>query len=892
MEKDYGDNDGIARYTGHVKNCLRDGQGTYKFAHGGNDFFVYDGPWSKGVRQGQQGTFSVTGFSEYSGNFSNGEITGQGRRVWADGRLYEGEFLKGEMHGKGRWTSSTGSESYEGEFRDNKRHGFGILQTYSGLYKGEFANNQFHGPGVYLFSRCCLIKSMFRNNLTNGPTFIKWLKHGTLECSMVDGYAEGKGYFFAEDESFDFEGSWEEGFPSYSLIAKYSWCDIEKAVAAPQLDAKGKPVPSKAKGPEGGIPQIIAGSSIGKIIVKTSCTSISEAIPPVPVQTKGKPPSKGDDLAKPTLPEPDMFSVPCERLRKMYLTIRKLKQITAEAVDDNLEEPVNFWLRNKSLSEFGSDRFRFPPSATLFIDGECAGYGSSVSSAPILAAENCHISEVSPAASVLVASASLPDEMAALKVGKGICLNYSLPLHELNQAYEAVTYVVDFKIDVYTLASTFRSALMQSRIIGQNATMGRSQGRTASSQSAGGKRGNSHRVSSGASASANYKQFMDFTVLSLSRSYNGVELLGSKLVLALVIPDNNLKKMAKKIAKLSKEAVVDDGPTPSGGLATSASGPSLDNSNTNSKVSLAEATANAIGGDLVDIDWTDCVWELRSVSTAAAQGGLSPSHSVGGLGHGVIAEDLGEDQDHASVSTDADNYNNSSCGSVGSRNVSHPQQSVNRTHTTVVARWRENAFSCGQWHSLALNFRSGLEQGMLEQLDDEMGGITPVVSLMIDGSGRIRVPMEPSNAGGNHVRPFSVPSSAPSNLPATVEGGTCISSVSPVVSTNGSSSVPGSPARITAVVPSDITDGILLAWLPENPVHATEAAEPNQEIRLDDKLDSVPDATQPHVSSATALEIKDSTEARDARSNDFTVVVRVGGDNFVGFVKCIAACSA
>jgi hypothetical protein len=928
--------DKVARYTGKVKNCLRDGMGTYKFSHGGNDCFQYEGTWTKGVRQGHDGHFTVSGYSQYTGDFANGEITGVGRRTWADGRVYEGEFLNGEMCGNGKWSNHSGSERYEGQFKDNKRHGFGTLQSKSDIYRGEFSKNQFHGPGVYLYSRQCIIKSVFKNNLMNGPTLIKWLKHGTLEVGMVEGYAEGKGYFVAEDDSFDYEGAWEAGYPSYPLIAKYIWSDIEKPAVVPQLDAKGKPIQPKqpAKGNEPGGPSAIVapGSAVGKVIIKTNTVPppVAPAAPAAAV--KGKPPAKGEELAKPALPEPDTFAVPCERSRRVTVTVRKIKQALPELSDEHLDKPIHLWLRNKYLSEFGSERFRFPPSCTLFIDGDCAGYGSSRSSAPTLLLENAQLNDISPLASspaTIVPASAQADEMSALKISKGICLHYKMPVHELSRSHESMTFVVDFKIDVNTLATTFRSAL-QTQIPrlgmggGAKSQQQQSQGgmRAASSSAAAGKRAGSHRNTSSAASTTNagFKQFVELNVLTLSRCFDGAELVGAKLVLVLIVPDNNLKKMAKKIAKLNKEASSNaeeantENSTPrtpgapgmspmgramSNNLMTGASSSALldAGSNTNSKVSLADAIANAIGGDLVDIDWTECTWELRLITTNPSPTADGHKDDINNLNQGSASSVPADAGDH--TSTSGNNSVSSIMGALADKAHRHAAHAPHHpphvhTHTTVCGRWRENAFSCAQWHSVALTLRSNHgSQDSFGEFEGFGAANNAIISLIVDGSGRIRVPVEHCNSPSNiSMRPHS----QASNTADSADVGA--------------------------------NDGVLLAWLPENPVviqhqqdqlklkilqqrqleqellrqQLQEQAASNNEAtdiqaavvdQLAASSEDVP-AELPVVESDKAEAQAEPTNEADAiviPKYEFSMIVRIGGEHFVGFIKCVATCS-
>ena len=89
----------MGRYSGQLTNVsngpsIRHGQGTYAYdlyKSGGNDkdgdevktdvepFYKYEGSWVNGVKDGK-GTFTLRDHSVYTGDFLNGEITGQGRR--------------------------------------------------------------------------------------------------------------------------------------------------------------------------------------------------------------------------------------------------------------------------------------------------------------------------------------------------------------------------------------------------------------------------------------------------------------------------------------------------------------------------------------------------------------------------------------------------------------------------------------------------------------------------------------------------------------------------------------------------------------------------------------------------------------------------------------------
>jgi hypothetical protein len=69
--------------------------------------------------------------SRYEGQFSDGEITGAGERVYADGNVYRGEFQLGERHGLGEmeYHAPRAKEVwYKGNWCMNVRQGQGTLQ--------------------------------------------------------------------------------------------------------------------------------------------------------------------------------------------------------------------------------------------------------------------------------------------------------------------------------------------------------------------------------------------------------------------------------------------------------------------------------------------------------------------------------------------------------------------------------------------------------------------------------------------------------------------------------------------------------------------------------------------------------------------------------------------
>ncbi|XP_041626538.1 MORN repeat-containing protein 1 isoform X3 [Vulpes lagopus] len=90
--------------------------------------------------------------SYYEGEFVDGEITGEGCRLWASsGNTYSGQFVLGEPQGHGIMKYKAGGH-YEGELSHGAREGHGHLVDPDGqAYWGSFHDNKRHGQGHMVF---------------------------------------------------------------------------------------------------------------------------------------------------------------------------------------------------------------------------------------------------------------------------------------------------------------------------------------------------------------------------------------------------------------------------------------------------------------------------------------------------------------------------------------------------------------------------------------------------------------------------------------------------------------------------------------------------------------------------------------------------------------------
>ena len=88
----------------------------------------------------------------YEGEFKNGERNGYGKMEYKKEGLYNGEFKNGERSGHGKM--EYGNRTYEGEWENDMKHGLGkmIYKPSGASYTGNFKNDMFDGEGIYKFS--------------------------------------------------------------------------------------------------------------------------------------------------------------------------------------------------------------------------------------------------------------------------------------------------------------------------------------------------------------------------------------------------------------------------------------------------------------------------------------------------------------------------------------------------------------------------------------------------------------------------------------------------------------------------------------------------------------------------------------------------------------------
>jgi hypothetical protein len=104
----------------------------------------------------------------YEGDFWDNKAHGFGRIVWATGNTYKGDWCHGKMYGIGEYKWATGSQYY-GEWVQGKEEGKGTFTWPDGSqYTGDWVKGNKQGRGRYTWSNCDFYFGEFRNNKREG----------------------------------------------------------------------------------------------------------------------------------------------------------------------------------------------------------------------------------------------------------------------------------------------------------------------------------------------------------------------------------------------------------------------------------------------------------------------------------------------------------------------------------------------------------------------------------------------------------------------------------------------------------------------------------------------------------------------------------------------------
>ena len=176
--------EGEIKFNEDEKQFQKHGKGSMVYADG----TIFKGTWIKNKKNGK-GSFTSIDKKEYIQSWKNGELKSEKINVFAGGKksvCEDGNCTNGK--GKKIWANG---RIYEGDFKDGLRHGYGINKINGIVYIGEWKEDKLFGQGKYVEPDGTVSEGNWKNNTLHGKGSIKKNCLYTISGEFADGKIVG-----------------------------------------------------------------------------------------------------------------------------------------------------------------------------------------------------------------------------------------------------------------------------------------------------------------------------------------------------------------------------------------------------------------------------------------------------------------------------------------------------------------------------------------------------------------------------------------------------------------------------------------------------------------------------------------------------------------------------
>nr|CAD7430459.1 unnamed protein product [Timema monikensis] len=166
--------------------------------------------------------YSISG-DRYIGEWLSNHREGKGAHHLRTNKLYEGDWKNDSRHGYGilstKRSDGTYSTTYAGEWRNGRRHGIGVCHYNNGdYYEGRWKNKERSGHGRMWFSDGAFYEGEWLNDKFHGIGLFVQENGNRYEGEWKNGLKHGHGKFFHLDSGQLQEGLWYNGVSVTSVM--------------------------------------------------------------------------------------------------------------------------------------------------------------------------------------------------------------------------------------------------------------------------------------------------------------------------------------------------------------------------------------------------------------------------------------------------------------------------------------------------------------------------------------------------------------------------------------------------------------------------------------------------------------------------------------------------
>ena len=188
---------------------------------------IYKGKWKKGKREGT-GKLTWTNGDIYIGQWKKDKPNGKGKFYFKQGfqdknksDTYVGQVKDWLRHGRGTYTWVSQKMRYQGNWKNNNRHGYGEYKEGNSIYTGNWKDDKRWGKGKITIKKQHSISGTFRHTDLKGKVTMDFWKpfhitYSTKARKYIGNIhnetfqPHGKGYFILKGKKVAV-GIWKDG---------------------------------------------------------------------------------------------------------------------------------------------------------------------------------------------------------------------------------------------------------------------------------------------------------------------------------------------------------------------------------------------------------------------------------------------------------------------------------------------------------------------------------------------------------------------------------------------------------------------------------------------------------------------------------------------------------
>lgn len=188
----------------------------------------------KAQKDGPHHTVYWTTGERYQGEWRDNKKHGKGTVIYKNGDKYEGDWENDVRHGLGTlWIFKEGKYivRFNGEWRNDQPTGHGTCFDDDGnSYEGDWLNGKRHGKGRAVYGGRAIdgfggdvYEGNFANDMKHGPGTMMYGNGDVYEGSWSEDKKHGSGTHYYMTKGKRYDGVWEQGVPkcgSYSEISR------------------------------------------------------------------------------------------------------------------------------------------------------------------------------------------------------------------------------------------------------------------------------------------------------------------------------------------------------------------------------------------------------------------------------------------------------------------------------------------------------------------------------------------------------------------------------------------------------------------------------------------------------------------------------------------------